>query len=282
MLTLKNKLLKSQLILLFSFWGLVLYAQQQYALIENINYYNDSLTQKDQYIYNQCNLDLYYPKEVKNFPTIVWFHGGGLTAGTKELPSYLMEKGCAVVGVEYRLSPKVQSPAYIEDAAAALAWVFNHIEKYGGRKDLIFLSGHSAGAYLGMMVTFDKKYLQKYNIDANQIAGLIPFSGQAITHFTIRKEKGLSAIQPVIDEFAPLYFVKEETPPILLITGDRELELYGRYEENAYLLRMFKLTGNKKCRLYELQGFDHGTMPEPAFPLLMQEVNKITRQVLKK
>lgn len=57
---------------------------------------------------------------------------------------------------------------------------------------------------------------------------------------------------------------------MMLITGDRELELYGRYEENAYLNRMMQLVGHKKTSLYELDGFDHGGMPEPAFPLLLR------------
>lgn len=116
---------------------------------------------------------------------MIWFHGGGLTGGNNELPKELLDENIAVVSVEYRLAPKVKAPAYIEDAAAATAWVFENIEKYGGNKNLIFQSGHSAGGYLAMMITLDKKYLQKYKIDADQIAGLIPFSGQAITHFQI-------------------------------------------------------------------------------------------------
>lgn len=59
---------------------------------------------------------------------------------------------------------------------------------------------------------------------------------------------------------------------MLLITGDAEMELLGRYEENAYLLRMMKLAGHKRTRLYQLQGFDHGGMAAPAFPLLLKEV----------
>ncbi len=224
-------------------------------------------------------MDIYYPKDKKNYATIIWFHGGGITAGSKELPKELMDKGYAIIGVGYRLSPKVTAPAYIEDAAAAVAWAFQHINKYGGSPNLIFVSGHSAGGYLGMMITLDKKYLNKYNIDANKIAGLIPFSGQAITHFTVRKERGIKETQPVIDEYAPLYFVRADAPPMLLITGDREMELYGRYEENAYLLRMMKLAGHKHTTLYELQGFDHGGMPTPAFPLLLKEVAAITKEI---
>ena len=125
------------------------------------------------------------------------------------------------------------------------------------------------------MVGLDKKYLNAYKIDANRIAGLIPLSGQAITHFTIRKERGLPETLPVIDEFAPLYHVRSDASPLLLITGDRELELLGRYEENAYLARMMKLNGHKTTRLLELQGYGH-MMTEPAFPLIVNEVHKIS------
>ena len=258
----------------------LLSAQQQYITENNIHYYSDSINKTDEYINSQCVLDFYYPKDIKNFATIVWFHGGSMTGGKKQIPTALKEKGFAVIGVEYRLSPKVKAPAYIEDAAAAVAWVFKNIGKYGGNSKLIFLSGHSAGGYLDLMITLDKSYLSKYNIDANNIAAIIPFSGQAITHFTIRKEQGINRTQPTIDKYAPLYFVRADAPPMLLITGDRELELLGRYEENAYLCRMMKLSGHKQTRLYELQGFDHGGMDDPAYPLLIKEVNSISKAIV--
>ncbi|MEI7830658.1 MAG: alpha/beta hydrolase [Prolixibacteraceae bacterium] len=257
-------------------------AQQQYITENNIQYYADSINRKDNYLSTQCTLDLYYPKNAKNYSTIIWFHGGSLTGGKKQIPSALMAKGFAVIGVEYRLSPKATAPAYIEDAAAAVAWVFQNIEKYGGSSNQIFVSGHSAGGYLGLMITLDKQYLGKYNIDANKIAALIPFSGQAITHFTIRKEQGIKNTQPIVDKYAPLYFVRSDAPPMLLITGDREQELLGRYEENAYLWRMMKLCGHTKTTLYELQGFNHGGMAEPAFPLLLKEVAAVTKEILEK
>lgn len=255
-------------------------AQTNYETLRNIHYYTDSINQKDAYINSQCTIDIYYPKDKKNFATIVWFHGGGLTGGNKEIPAALMDKGYAVIGVGYRLSPKVKAPAYIEDAAAAVAWAFQHIESYGGSSKLIFVSGHSAGGYLGMMITLDKSYLNKYSIDANRIAGLIPFSGQAISHFTIRGEQGIKETQPIIDKYAPLYFVRPDAPPMLLITGDREMELLGRYEENAYLLRMMKLAGHKQTRLFELQGYDHGGMAQPAFPLLLKEVASLIKTIV--
>ena len=156
----------------------------------------------------------------------------------------------------------------------AVAWVFENIEEFGGDPSKIFLSGHSAGGYLASMVGLDKSYLNEHGIDANQIAGLIPFSGHTITHFTVREERGILGQQAIIDEYAPLYHVRADAPPLLLITGDRELELLGRYEENAYMMRMMKVIGHTDTRIMELDGYGHG-MVEPAIPLLINEVRRI-------
>ena len=274
--------MKKLVFLLFVVNAIIANAQQQYKTDKNSHYYDENTNNQDAYINSQCTLDIYFPENQKDFATIIWFHGGGLTKGEKKIPKALMNKGFAVVGVEYRLSPKVSAPSYIEDAAAAVSWVFKNIEKYGGNKKLIFISGHSAGAYLGTIITMDKSYLAKYNIDPMEIAGLISFSGQVITHFTIRKEQGIKSTQPSIDKYAPINFVRADTPPILLITGDREMELLGRYEENAYFLRMMKLNNNKNSRLFELQGFDHSGMAEPAFPLLINEVETVSKNIREK
>jgi acetyl esterase/lipase len=278
----KQKQILQQLLMVSClFFVLQSKAQNSYQLEQNLHYYPAAVEQKDAYIESQCKLDLYYPKGQKNYTTIVWFHGGGLTAGSKEIPKALMEKGYAVVGVGYRLSPKANVPAIIEDAAAAMAWIFQHIGEYGGDPDKLILTGHSAGGYLGMMITLNKSYLAKYGIDANRIGALIPFSGQAISHFTYRKEQGMGALQPTIDTYAPLFHVRADAPPMILITGDRELELFGRYEENAYLKRMMQLVGHQKTSLYELDGFDHGGMPEPAFPLLLRLIKSTLKKETK-
>jgi len=259
--------------------GYVSFAQQsEYQIKLNIPYYDETINQSDEYINERCVLDIYYPRNLENFPTIVWFHGGGLTGGEKEIPKALREKGFALVGVNYRLSPKAKAPAYIEDAAAAVAWVFNNIKNYGGDTSLIFVAGYSAGGYLTDMIGLDKKWLAVHGVDANNIAGLISLSGQVITHFTIREEKGIPGTQPIIDDLAPLYYVRADAPPLILITGDRELELLGRYEENAYLMRMMKLVGHKNTKLYEMGGYDHG-MTLPAFPLLIKEVLDTTEGI---
>ena len=241
--------------------GLTLQAQETYKTVKDISYIPAGET--DGYRKERCKLDVYYPVGKKGFPTIVWFHGGGLEGGGKHVPEMFMNQGFAVVAVNYRLSPKAQNPAYTEDAAAAVAWAYKLIEEYGGSPRRVFVTGHSAGGYLTLMVGLDKSYLQEYGVDADSIAAYLPISGQTVTHFTIRKECSLPEGIPVIDQYAPCNKARKDTPPFVLITGDRNLEMADRYEENALLASVLKNIGNKKVSLYELQGFDHGQVYVP-------------------
>ena len=97
-----------------------------------------------------------------------------------------------------------------------------------------------------------------------------------ITHFTIRKENGIEDTRPVIDGYAPLNHIRSDSSPLLLVTGDREQELLGRYEENAYTWRMLKQLKHPDVTLHELGGYDHGQMVRPAFPLLLKFVDRVT------
>ena len=250
---------------------------QNYIQKTNIQYRSAEEATSDSYINERCRLDFYYPENVKNFTTVVWFHGGGLEGGEKFIPEIWKNKGIAVVAVNYRLYPKVKCPVYIEDAASSVAWVFNHVAEFGGDPSKIVVSGHSAGGYLASMIGLDKKWLAKHNTDADKIAMLIPFSGHCITHMTIRKESGISDKQPIVDKFAPLFHVRPDAPPLVLITGDREIEMLGRYEENAYMMRMMKIAGHTKTKLYELDGFDHGGMASPGYEILLNEIKTLTQ-----
>jgi acetyl esterase/lipase len=274
--------LRITIVITLTFLMTNVFAQEktEYKTETTITYYNEDTMKGDKYMQEMCVFDFYYPTNIKNFSTIVWFHGGGLTGGKRQIPEFLKEKGIAVIGVEYRLSPNIKAVDCIKDAAAATAWAFKNIEKYGGSTSLIFVSGMSAGGYLTYMVGLDKKYLAVHNIDANQIAGLIPFSGHAITHFTVRKEMGISGKQPIIDDMAPLYYVRADAPPMLIITGDRELEMLGRYEENAYMMRMLKVAGHKQVQIHELDGSNHGQMMYSALPLLYREVKSLSKKIV--
>jgi len=74
---------------------------------------------------------------------------------------------------------------------------------------------------------------------------------------------------------APLFHIRKDAPPLLLITGDRELEMLGRYEETAYLWRMMRVIGHPDTELFEFDGYNHGQMAEPAHPLLLRFIRRI-------
>jgi hypothetical protein len=246
-----------------------------YLLEQNINY-----RVGNSYINSRCVLDIYVPKNTKNYSTIVYFHGGALKQGNKYIPEYLKNKGLGVVAVNYRFYPDVSTSAVLDDTAKAVKWVYDNIEKYGGSKSLIFLSGHSAGGYISSMLGLDKSYLNKYDIDPNTLAGLIPLSGHTITHMTVREEMGIPITKPFVDNMSPLFHIGPDTPPYIMITGDRELELLGRYEENAYMQRMMLVVGNEKSELYEIEGYGHN-MVYPSIPILLKRVNEISEKIKK-
>lgn len=249
-----------------------------YNFVQNVSY--TSADEQDDYRKERCVLDIYYPETDKGFATLVWFHGGGLEKGNKDLLDGFRRQGFAVVSVNYRLFPQCKCPDYIDDAAMAVAWTFENIEKYGGNKDQIYVSGHSAGGYLTLMVTLAKEYMEKYGADADKIAKAYPVSGQTVTHYTIRKERGLPDGLPVIDEYAPMTYAGRGGAPLVLISGDRNLEMLARYEENAHLQALLKNFGHDSV-LYEIQGFNHGTVTAPASALISSDIKKLWKEYQK-
>ena len=124
-LVLKNRKVTSFLLLILNCLPL---CSQTYKQVNDISYTNKI----DSYAKERLKLDIYFPEELNNCPVIVWFHGGGLEAGNKEIPNRLKEKGYVVVGVNYRLLPNVSINETLDDSAEAIAWVFRHVSEYNG------------------------------------------------------------------------------------------------------------------------------------------------------
>jgi acetyl esterase/lipase len=233
-----------------------------WGILNDISYKaGDSLSDYEK---ERCKLDLYLPKNKKDFPVVVWFHGGGLTGGQKaggDTPKVIqswVKEGIAVASVNYRLSPKVKFPAYIEDGAAAVAWVQKNIAARGGDPKRVFIGGHSAGAYLSMMLGLDAKYLKAVGVETSSIAGLLPVSGQTMTHFTVREERGLPKDDVIADEAAPIHFVRKDAPPMLLLMGDKDWP--ARLEENQYFAALLKVKKHEHTTLIVVPDRTHGTI----------------------
>jgi acetyl esterase/lipase len=248
-------------------------AKLEYATESNISYYADA---RDEYQQERCKLDVYYPKGTKGYATVVWFHGGGLTAGDRYFPGLLKQRGLAVVAVNYRLAPGAQTPSFIEDTAAAVAWVLRNIERYGGDPQKVFVAGHSAGAYLVTMIAMDPKWLAAEGLSHRQLAGVVAVSGQMSTHPTIRKlssEKG-SRLRPIIDEYAPLAHVAKDLPPMCIVVGDRKLEIEARVEENQFMEATLRNLGHGAVEFHEMSGLDHDTVEQGGLILLPEFIKR--------
>ena len=100
-----------KLILLLLFIPLVSFGQSSYKVekITDIDY-NDNVVFPEKKDF----LDIYLPKGEGNYPVIVYFHGGALIAGSKEMGKDIGEKlaknGIGFVSANYRLSPTAKYP----------------------------------------------------------------------------------------------------------------------------------------------------------------------------
>lgn len=252
--------------------------QKNWTWEQDIPYYDEAET--DEYIRECRRLDIYYPQNRKKVPVILYFHGGGFIRGDKKSGVLEIMKllDCIIVSAEYRLSPKVKCPAYMEDGAAAAAWVLKNIDHYNGDPENVFISGVSAGAYLAMILCTVKRFLNQYGCKPEDFRGYMPLSGQALTHLTIRAEKGIPVTQPVADEYAPLLHVRKDLPPLLMITGQTGLELDCRPAENKLMHDLLVYCGNTTSEFYEIPSLNHANVYDSALPFMRTFILKYLKK----
>ena len=255
------------------------------AETKNLSYYDEGFprTGNVEYLQEYCKLDLFLPKGKKNFPILIWFHGGGLSAGGKHVPPNLRTDQIAVAAVNYRLSGKrAKCPDYLYDAAAAAAWVKKHIAEYGGDPERIYIAGHSAGGYLTMMLALDGRYLGAYKTDPKDFAGYFPVSGQATTHFRIlfeRKAGGMNVPDVMLDEYAPIQLARKGIPPLTLLVGDPSVEWPSRVEENLLLAaRLKRVYKNDQAECLSFPSFNHGSVIAPAVAVINERILKAKKK----
>lgn len=170
-------------------------------------------------------LDIYAPTTPrKGAPVVVFFYGGSWDSGDRGMYGFVgasvAAKGVVVVIPDYRLFPEIRFPAFMQDAAAAVAWTRAHIAKYGGDQDRLFLMGHSAGAQIATLLALDASYLHADGLDPEELAGVIGLAGPY--DFLPLHDKKLELIfgaEPDRWQSQPINFVTPQAPPMFLAAG---------------------------------------------------------------
>jgi acetyl esterase/lipase len=179
------------------------------------------------------NLDVYHPCPKPSAADIViFFYGGDLQNGTKEdyrfVAQALTSRGFIVVIPDYRLFPNVTFPAFVDDGALAVRWVHDHAREIGGDPEHVYLMGHSAGAYIAVMLSLDGQYLKRVSLDRSTIRATASLSGP-FNFVPPPEDRGVFGMsrtdinpRPQIE---PINFVDGHAPPILLLQGLKDPEV---------------------------------------------------------
>lgn len=173
-------------------------------------------------------LDVYRRKDTPpNAPVVVFFYGGGWDSGYRGgylfAAEALASRGYVAVVPDYRIYPEVTFPAFLEDAAASVAWTKKNVARYGGNPSKVFVMGHSAGAHVAAMIALDPQYLQGVGLAPRDLAGLIGLAGP-YDFLPLRSEtlKAIFAPEATIARTQPINFANASAPPALLVTGDQD------------------------------------------------------------
>lgn len=180
-------------------------------------------------------LDVYVPvAAAESAPVLVFFYGGSWDSGSKEDYAFvghaLAAQGFVTVLPDYRLYPQVRFPDFLQDGAAAIAWVRDNIAAYGGDPRRIVLAGHSAGAYNAVMLGLDPRYLEGEGVDPKVIRAVAGLSGPydflPLDTDTTTKVFGQAAD---LSQTQPVNFAGPLSPPAFLATGDGDTTVKPRH-----------------------------------------------------
>lgn len=131
--------------------------------------------------------DIYTPEDVDKAPVIVLVHGGGFMFGDQGMTilqpviEKALEKGYAVVSVDYRKATEAVFPAALADVKAAVRFVKANAMEYGFDPEHIAVWGESAGAYLSLMTALTPD-VPELNGDVTDYSD-IPSDVQALVSF---------------------------------------------------------------------------------------------------
>jgi len=215
---------------------------------------------------NKHTLDLYIPEGIASAPVIVSYYGGALTAGDKKQQAFVGERfaaaGIVTAVVNYRLTPAVQHPGHVEDAAASFAWVKRHAAEYGGDAGRVFAIGHSAGAYLVSLLSTDERYLARQELSLADIRGVVPVSAFYWVERTgvapDRDKRVWGVDEKAWLDASPAHHLHSHVPPTLILYADGDDP--WRRDQNVEMEKAMKSAGNSRVQIAQISGRTHNSI----------------------
>jgi len=178
-------------------------------------------------------LDIYVPKGLKApAPVLLFFYGGAWQGGSRSnyrgFGQAFASAGIVTAVADYRLYPAVKYPAFVADAAGALAWLHTHVADYSGDAARIFVSGHSAGAYNAVMLASEPKFIEASGGRLDWMRGVIGISGP-YDFLPMEAPEYIDMFHGANNpDSMPVNHVTGKRPPMLLVTGDDDSTVYPR------------------------------------------------------
>jgi acetyl esterase/lipase len=220
-------------------------------------------------------LDVYVPEKAEGpLPLVVWIHGGGWQAGSKEgTPALtLLAHGYVVASINYRLSQHAVFPAQIEDCKAAIRWLRANAKTYKIDPEHVAVWGASAGGHLVALLgtTANVKELEGKdgNLDqSSKVQAVVDWFGPTdFRKFGERANEPKSGIYKLFGgpptekkELAvlasPVTHVTKNAAPFLIMHGDQDPLV--PFSQSEALAEALKKAG-VEVTLKKLEGSKHG------------------------
>ncbi len=166
------------------------------------------------------------PADREENPVVVFFYGGAFRAGRKSEYRFVGEAlataGIIVAVPDYRIYPEARFPDFLQDGAQAVTRVREIAAYHGGNSERLFIAGHSAGAYIAVMLAADERWLRRRGSDGSWVRGVIGLSGRYHDSPTQDEIANVIFQGPPRDETRPASFIRGRCPPMLLAAGSRE------------------------------------------------------------
>jgi acetyl esterase/lipase len=236
-------------------------------------------------------LDIYIPNEGDGpFPTILHIHGGGFAIGDKRdihVLAFLkgLERGYAVVSVNYRLSGEAIFPAGLQDIKAAIRWLRANSEPYHLDGNRIAACGGSSGGNYAAMVCltshvteFDDLGLGSAEYPCNVQAAVDWFGPTDFLKMDEQLNQGgfgpsdhgeadspesrylgakLSDVPLKVELANPMTYIHERMPPILIQHGSLDT-MVPVQQSIIFVEKLRKYVGSDRYEFDILEGAGHG------------------------